>query len=148
VVGDGRLADGVARRARGRGVTDALDLLGHVPHGAALWRQYRSSHAFLHVSLTEGLPQVLVEAHAAGLPVVATDVGGVRAALARGSTGLLVPPADARAAVDALERLTVDAELRRRLIEAGLESARRQTLEVQLDRIVEFFRSELPASRT
>jgi glycosyltransferase involved in cell wall biosynthesis len=148
IVGDGRLADAVGRRARERGVADALELLGHIPHGAALWQQYRSSHAFLHVSLTEGLPQVLVEAHAAGLPIVATDVGGVRAALAGGSTGLLVPPGDARAAVGALERLTVDAELRRRLVEAGLESARRQTMEAQLDCIVEFFRSQLAAVRT
>jgi glycosyltransferase involved in cell wall biosynthesis len=98
---------------------------------------------FLHVSLTEGLPQVLFEAHAAGTPVVATDVGGVRAALEDGALGLLVPPSDARAAADAIVRVERDEALRRRLVVAGLAHARRETIDAQLDRIVEFFRANL-----
>ena len=46
---------------------------------------YRSAHVLLHVSWTEGLPQVLFEAFAAGLPVVATDVGGVAEAAGDGA---------------------------------------------------------------
>ena len=108
--------------------------------GPALLDRYRSSHAFLHVSLTEGLPQVLFEAQAAGLPIVATDVGGVRAALGNGDDGLLVPPQDVGAPIDALESLARDADLRGRLIRASLESIAAQTMDVQLDRIAAFLR--------
>ena len=48
---------------------------------------YRESHAFVHVSFTEGVPKVLVEALAAGLPIVATNVGGVGSILDEGEPG-------------------------------------------------------------
>ena len=71
---------------------------------------YRSSHAFLHVSWTEGLPQTLFEAFAAGLPVVATAVGGVPAAV--GDAALLVEPGDADPPAAELLRLAGDEALR------------------------------------
>jgi glycosyltransferase involved in cell wall biosynthesis len=89
---------------------------------------------------------VLHEAAAAGLPVVATDVGGVRAALDNGRLGLVVPPRDAVAAVEALERLRTDYVLRRRLVDAGLAAARARTLDAEVDRVAEFFRSQLAAA--
>ena len=113
IVGDGPLTEAVAARARAAGLENALRLHGHVANGAALNAMYRDAHAFLHVSFTEGLPQVLFEAAAAGLPMVATDVGGVREALLDGRAGLLIAPANAQAAVDALERIRDDAALRK-----------------------------------
>lgn len=138
VAGDGPLRPALAAAAAARGLDDCLELLGDVPNGPRLWEQYRSSHAFLHVSLTEGLPQVLLEAQAAGLPVVATDVGGVAAALGGGARGLLVAPASADAAAAALERLAADASLRVRLTTAGILHARLYTLERELDRLALF----------
>ena len=143
IVGDGPMRAAVEARIRELGVEDAVELLGYVPNGPGLWERYRSSHVFLHVSFTEGLPQVLFEAQAAGLPIVATDVGGVRAALGGGEAGLLIPPADRDAAVGALERLAEDEALRRQLIEAGLENAARETMDAQIDRILDFLRREL-----
>jgi glycosyltransferase involved in cell wall biosynthesis len=140
VVGDGSLAEELARAVRDRGLGEHVELLGAVANGPALWEEYRRSVAFLHVSLTEGLPQVLFEAHAAGIPIVATDVGGVAAALAGGRTGLLVPPKDARAAAAALERLRDEPELRRSLVEAGHASVSQETLDAQLDRFDRFIR--------
>jgi len=126
-------------------VSDAMDLLGYIPNGPRLTAEYRRSHAFMHVSLTEGLPQVIFEAQAAGLPIVATDVGGVADALAGGDAGLLIPPVDAPAAVAALELLRDDERLRGHLIERGLELATRDTMDAQLDRIFEFFESHIGA---
>lgn len=138
VAGDGPLADALRRRATGLGVADAVRLHGYVANGPALQELYRNAHALVHVSLTEGLPQVLHEAHAAGLPIVATDVGGVRGALSDGSAGLLVAPRDARAVATALERLRDDPALRMRLVEAGLHSVETQTIEQQLDQVARF----------
>lgn len=148
VAGVGPLRAALEARARELGVADALELAGYVPAGPELWRLYRESAAFLHVSLTEGVPQVLLEAQAAGLPIVATDVGGVRGAVGDGAAGLLVPPRDAAAAAAALRRLADDPELRRRVIEAALERAPGETLDAQLDRIVGFFEETLRSGKS
>lgn len=142
VVGDGPMSEAVERRACELGVGDALELAGYV-RVPELWAEYRTASAFLHVSLTEGVPQVLFEAQAAGLPIVATDVGGVAAALGHGESGLLVPPADAAAAAAALERLRREEQLRRRLVEAALANAAVETIDAQLDRVAAFFRENL-----
>jgi glycosyltransferase involved in cell wall biosynthesis len=143
VVGEGRLAREVEARARTLEVGDRLELRGYVPYGESLLDLYRSSHAFLHVSTTEGLPQVLFEAQAAGLPIVATEVGGVPGALGNGARGVLVPPGDAAAAALACERLCRDRGLRERLIREGLAFAREEALEAQLDRLVPFLEAQV-----
>ncbi len=144
VAGDGPLRQLLERVAADRGLDAALDLAGNVPNGRDLWQLYGRSHAFLHVSLTEGLPQVLIEAMSAGLPIVATDVGGVSAALGAGACGLLVPPRDAGAAAAALERLAQQPRLRERLALEGLARARRYTREAELDRLASFVQSAVP----
>lgn len=138
VVGDGPLAAELAKRVHERELDGAVELTGEVANGPELWQQFRSSRVFLHVSQTEGLPQVLFEAEAAGLPIVATDVGGVASALGHGERGLLISPGDAEAAASALERLKTDEELRRKLIIASLAHAREETLDAQLERVASF----------
>lgn len=144
VAGDGPQREAVASRVRELGLDDAVEFLGEVPNGPELWALYRRSHLFLHVSHTEGLPQVLWEAQAAGLPIVATAVGGVPAAVGDGESALLVPPANARAAADAVATVAADERLRRRLVAAGSARIAGETLEAQLDRIDAFFRSCYP----
>jgi glycosyltransferase involved in cell wall biosynthesis len=149
-VGVGPLAGAVARRAEEAGVGARFELVGYVPFGPGLLDLYRGAHAFVHVSLTEGVPQVLAEALASGTPVVATDVGGVAVALEDGRAGLLVPPDDRGALVAALLRLADDEELRARLVERGLELARQRTLEAEAGRVAAFLRNPLadPPSRS
>jgi glycosyltransferase involved in cell wall biosynthesis len=125
-----------------------LRLVGELRSGPELWAAYRSAHAFVHVSLTEGVPQVLYEAAAAGLPVVATAVGGVPTALRDGDLGMLVPPRAADAIVVALSALAAEPWYREQLIKAGLENARAETMEAQLDRVVEFLRRVVKESDT
>jgi glycosyltransferase involved in cell wall biosynthesis len=139
--GVGPLAGDVRRRAEELGVGHRIELLGYVPFGPQLLELYRSAHMLVHVSLTEGVPQVLVEALASGTPIVATDVGGVGAALEGGRAGLLVPPADVQALTAAVFRLSDDAELRARLVARGLELARERTLEAEAERVANFLRN-------
>lgn len=138
IVGDGPLRCELQRRIDADGLGESVALKGEVPNGPQLWALYRSSYLFLHVSHTEGLPQVLVEAQAAGIPIVATAVGGVAGALDHGAGGLLMKPDDAAAAVRAVTSVAQDDELRRRLVVHGLHNAERHCLEAQLDEVAGF----------
>ena len=140
IAGDGPLRRRIDEEISRRGLGDCVEMLGEIPNGPELWSLYRRSHVFLHVSLTEGLPQVLFEAQAAGLPVVATAVGGVPGALRQGATGLLVDAQDSEAAIAALERLRLDRGRREELVGAGLAAVSSETLEDQLDRVAAFIR--------
>jgi len=83
VAGSGSLTEQLTCEIKARSLDGALVLLGRLDR-ETLWELYAQSTLLLHVSLTEGQPQVLYEAAAAGLPMVATAVGGVAAALGKG----------------------------------------------------------------
>ncbi len=72
----------------------------------------------------DGIPNVLVEAMAAGLPVIATDAGAIRELITHGETGYLVPPHDPNALTKAIEELVGDTALRKSLGEAGQRHVR------------------------
>jgi glycosyltransferase involved in cell wall biosynthesis len=139
VCGEGPLRGELERRLAELGISDRAELRGYVPVDDGLLELYRSSHAFLHVSLSEGFPQVLGEAFASRLPVVATAVGGVAAAA--DGAALLIEPRDALAAADALERIASDRELRERLVQAGCERLHEGTLEAATARVRAFLES-------
>jgi glycosyltransferase involved in cell wall biosynthesis len=82
------------------------------------------------------MPQVLLEAFAAGTPVVATAVGGVPEAA--GDAALLIPPGDPDAASAALRRLANEPDLRRELVARGVERVRGRTLEAESARVARF----------
>src|SRR5207248_3814804 len=112
LVGDGPERAGVEAQVRELNLGEKVRFLGtrkdvaQLLHGADL---------FLLTSVSEGIPLTVIEAMAAGLPVVATDVGGLREVVADGLTGLLAPAKDAAALADCVWRLAGDPELRRRM---------------------------------
>jgi glycosyltransferase involved in cell wall biosynthesis len=136
VCGDGPLAGELQQRLAELGIADRATLHGHVPIDAGLVELYRGSHAFLHISLTEGVPQVLLEAFAMRLPVVATAVGGVPDLVH--DCGLLIPPRDPDAAAQALSRLSSDPQLRGELVDRAVSRARNHTLEAECARLARF----------
>lgn len=137
-VGRGPLEEDVRALAAELGVAERIEFLSYVAFGPELLALYRGAHAFVHVSFSEGVPKVLLEALACATPIVATDVGGVRVALADGEAGLLVPPDDLEALVAAIRRILDDPELRSRLVSRGLALAHELTLEAQVKQVVRF----------
>jgi glycosyltransferase involved in cell wall biosynthesis len=141
VCGDGSLAGELDAELRRRGVHDHAEMVGYIPIESGLMDLYRSSHFVLHCAWTEGVPQVLFEAFALRVPVVATAVGGVVESV-RGAA-VLVSPGDAAACAEALETLAADAALRSRMISAGAELAREHSLEAETRRVAGFLTDAL-----
>jgi glycosyltransferase involved in cell wall biosynthesis len=121
IVGEGpereQIEDELARHSLG-GRVRLLGQRDDVP------RLLADADVFLLASRSEGLPLSVIEAMAAGLPVVASDVGGLRELVLEDETGALVPPGDPAALAEALRPLLADRELRRRLGTAGRERAK------------------------
>jgi glycosyltransferase involved in cell wall biosynthesis len=104
--------------ARELGIADAVEFAGWLEHDA-LPAFLNSLDVFVLPSTYEGFGVSAVEASAAGLPVVASDVHGIPDVVRHGVTGLLVAPKDPQALADAIASLADDAPLRRRLGDAG-----------------------------
>ena len=110
--GDGPLRDELLARRHALGLDDRVAFLGARPDAVRLMA---GADILALSSHYEGLPVVLMEASGLGLPVVATAVGGIPEVLTDGADALLVPPGDASALADALERMALDDVLRARL---------------------------------
>jgi len=112
VVGDG---DGRAElEAHARELGDAVSFLGRVDHDS-IRPYYNAADVFAYPGYREPIGLVYLEAQACGVPVVAFDNGSIPQIVLDGTTGLLVETMNQPAFVAALERLTVDSELRRTL---------------------------------
>jgi glycosyltransferase involved in cell wall biosynthesis len=118
MVGDGPLKDDVDSLIRDVGISGRVLMTGlrrDVPELLA------AMDIFVLTSLWEGLPRVLPQAMAAGLPIVATAVDGNMEAISHGANGLLVPPGEPAALAGAVLKLLTDQELARKLATAGRE---------------------------
>lgn len=118
VVGDGAYGSKLEAWVQSEDLASRVFLVGARPHDEVpQW--LRAADVFVLASHNEGLPNVVLEAMACGLPVVATDVGGTSEAVSHGRTGLLVPAGDVQRLAQALDRLLGDAEERERMGQAG-----------------------------
>jgi glycosyltransferase involved in cell wall biosynthesis len=116
IVGDGPDRERVEDELAGSSLERRARLLGERDDVPGL---LSDADVFVLASRSEGLPLSVIEAMAAGLPVVASDVGGLRELVRDGETGVLVPAGDPAALADALRPLLADPQLRRRLGSAG-----------------------------
>jgi glycosyltransferase involved in cell wall biosynthesis len=118
LAGDGPERTALEALARELGVADRVRFLGAVPHDEVP-ALYAGADAFCLPSFAEGLPTVLIEAMACGLPVVATNVMGTAELVEDGVSGYVVPPARPDRIAAALRALAEDPELRARTGAAG-----------------------------
>jgi glycosyltransferase involved in cell wall biosynthesis len=119
LVGDGPEQENLRRQAANLGLSEKLIMTGFQKNVAPY---YAIATIFVLPSLSEGSPNVVLEAMTAGLPIAATRVGGVPEILENETTGLLVPPANPEAMASVIRSLLVRKELRDRL---GTEARRK-----------------------
>jgi glycosyltransferase involved in cell wall biosynthesis len=145
IAGTGSLAGELTARVRAESLSKDVVFMGRLTRDR-LFQLYRESTVLFHVSLTEGQPQIFYEAAAAGVPIVATEVGGVAAALAEGKRGVLVPPRDPIAFAEAVISLGADPTRRAAMIEAAWQWASTETLEAQTARVASFIEGTVLAA--
>jgi glycosyltransferase involved in cell wall biosynthesis len=130
LLGEGPLHTALEREAEQAGVADRVVFAG-LRHDAR--EIIGAADAVVIPSRVEGLPLVALEALAAGTPIVATDVRGLRELLTDGETALLVPPGSAQPLAAALRRVLDDDALAAQLGAAGLRLAAEHTEERMVD---------------
>jgi glycogen(starch) synthase len=146
LVGDGPERKALERETERLGVGDRLHFVGFVTHDrlpAAM------AHADVLVlpSLYEELGTVLLEAMQAGLPIVASETGGIPDVIEDGVNGLLVPPGDPEALARGIDRILSDGDLARRLSEGAQERGKDYDWEVLAERVLRVYQG-LTAGRS
>lgn len=111
IVGDGNLRPMLEGQAQRAGIADRVTFAGERRDVEAI---LRAASLFWLTSRWEGLPNVVLEAMASGVPVVGTDVGGTRELVRSGVDGFVVPSGDAAGFVAHSQALLLDADLRQR----------------------------------
>jgi glycosyltransferase involved in cell wall biosynthesis len=140
--GEAELA-AMAQAALDLGVADRVAFAGAIPLERLLPR-YAEYDAFVLPTLPgEGVPRVLLEAMAAGLPLVTTRVAGIPSLVTHERNGLLVDEPSIELMAESIARLLTDGPLRRRLIAHGYETARAHTLQVQAARMMQVVSQQL-----
>jgi glycosyltransferase involved in cell wall biosynthesis len=130
VAGEGPARPEVEAAARSAGVEDRVVLVGTRSDARAL---VGAADAVVLPSRSEGMPLAALEALAAGRPVVATSVRGLRELLVDGRTAILVPPDDPEALAAGVRRVLDDGALARSLGELGLQEAARYTEDAMVE---------------
>lgn len=139
-VGGGNCLDALVQEARDLGVADRVDFVGAVPH-AAMSREFARAAVFVLPTLAdEGLPLSMLEAMAAGLPILSVARGGVGEALNDGVEGRLLPVVTEESVAGALSELLEDAALRARF---GLASRQRVETDFDERRMLDAYESAL-----
>jgi glycosyltransferase involved in cell wall biosynthesis len=124
IVGEGPVRNALETKIAELSLQHRVSLLGSLPHKVVIER-YSEATIFVLPCVTatdgdrDGIPNVILEAMAMGLPIVSTRHSGIPEAVDHGRTGLLVPPRDSAALADALAQLIADEELRERLGRCG-----------------------------
>ena len=151
IVGEGAERPALEAAIRRHRLGGIVTLTGVLPQDGVRARLDRATVFVLPSVITpqgdrDGVPVALMEAMAAGLPVVSTTVSGIPELVEDGASGCLVPPNDAVALAGSVERLLVDADLRHRLAEAARRVVERDfDTDREAERLLELMRAAVAA---
>lgn len=142
-VGAGEYLEAIAFARHQLGLEEEVQLLGALPP-AEVKRQLAWADVFLHAAVSEGFCNAVLEAQAAGLPVVCSDAGGLAENVEDGVTGFVVPRRDPRAMAERLAELAEKPALRQELADAGRQRVTAMfSFTRQLDALSEWYASAL-----
>jgi glycosyltransferase involved in cell wall biosynthesis len=145
IVGGGEEIDTTRALGRQLGLTARVDVRGHVDDVPTV---IAGGSLLVLSSRSEGFPLCVLEAMRAGLPVVASDVGGISEAVDDGRTGILVPPGEVAALARAMRELLTNADLRASLGGRGRQTfADRFTIDGMVDRLEAIYRVAATGAR-
>jgi glycosyltransferase involved in cell wall biosynthesis len=144
VIGDGELWDELHQVATTLGLDDKVYFTGWLDDLPAV---YSDLDLVVCCSKSEGTPASLIEAGAAGRPVVGTRVGGMADIITDGVNGILVPSGDLRALAGAITRLVSDPELASRMGQAGRRMSLERNGAARLSTEIDSLYGQLLASR-
>lgn len=141
LIGDGMERPGVEALIEKLGLERNVILLGQHPHARELLSAF---DIFVLPSRKEGMPLALIEAMAAGVPVVATNVGGMPEVITHGRTGLIVPPEEPDRLAEAILTIANDPVLQARFGEAGKSHVNRSfTFDIMFTQTMDLYRREV-----
>lgn len=145
IVGYGPLREALEQQAARLGLNNILIFAGAIGQDR-IQSYYRNADAFVLSSFSEGLPVVLMEAMATGLPVIASRITGIPELVRENMDGLLVPPGNASALAEAICTLARNADLRAQYAASARDQVCRSfDSNVTLTPLIELFRSRLEA---
>jgi colanic acid/amylovoran biosynthesis glycosyltransferase len=146
LVGDGPDRKGLEKLALQLGIAGRVTFSGSIDQGG-IREFYRRADAFVLPSFAEGVPVVLMEAMASGVPCVTTAIAGIPELITSGRDGILVPPSDAKLLADAILLLKESPELCDRLANEGRRKVSHSyDLETNVDRLASVFARHLKST--
>lgn len=142
IAGDGPERPNLERLCRDLGVSEAVTFTGPLDR-ADMARLYRSANVVLNPARVDNTPNSLLEALAAGVPVVSTDAGGIPYIIEHGRTGLLACVDDADGLAEHAIRVLHEPELAGRLRRAGLEEATKYAWPAVKEQLIDVYRTAI-----
>jgi glycosyltransferase involved in cell wall biosynthesis len=142
IAGSGREEDNLSRQVKGLNITNSVFMVGGLTRGKVA-QLMAAADVFALPSKVESFGLALLEASAAGVPVVCSNAGGVPEVFRDGFNALLYPPEDDSAMAKAIIRLIQDGELAKTISANAVETARRFTWEMAAERTLRVYEEAL-----
>ena len=142
IVGDGSLQQELKELTEKLGISNSVKFFGKFTDVIPF---YRRMNIFILPSVYEGFGIVLLEAMAAGVPVIATNVDGIREVVINGESGILIPPKNPEAIAEAILKLIENPQLVKKLVDGGLMRSKSFDIKEHVMKLDNFYANLLGA---
>ncbi|MBU1172946.1 MAG: glycosyltransferase family 4 protein [Proteobacteria bacterium] len=143
ICGTGSAEKQIKKCAENLGLSAYVNFQGFVKLHPDLDELFLTSDIFILPSISEGIPKVLLEAMAKGIPIIATSVGGIPEIITHKNNGLLVKPEDETSIAKCILALLDDFELMNTIISNGYNFVKEKTIEHQAEKLSEIIKSQI-----